>query len=124
MPNHFHAIIEILFSKHPEKSGGKGRDKGESGFKSPSQTIGAIIRGFKGATTKRIKKYIRDLDQGKGELQFAPTGIVPTGIDLSRSVWQRNYYEHIIRNKKSHHIISNYIRNNPANWRNDRFYKN
>ena len=124
MPNHFHAIIEILFLKQHEKSGWEVKNKGESGFKSPSQTIGAIIRGFKGATTKRIKKYIWDLEQGKGELQFAPTGIAPTGIDLSRSIWQRNYYEHIIRNKKSHQIISKYIRNNPVNWRDDRFYKN
>jgi putative transposase len=33
-----------------------------------------------------------------------------------RSVWQRNYYEHIIRDEKSLYRIRHYIRNNPAGW--------
>ena len=40
-------------------------------FKSPSQTIGAIIRGFKGASTKRIKEYYFS-NSGSGESIFAP----------------------------------------------------
>jgi REP element-mobilizing transposase RayT len=35
------------------------------------------------------------------------------------SVWQRNYYEHIIRNDKSLENIRNYIINNPVQWYND-----
>ncbi|WP_081981754.1 transposase [Alistipes sp. ZOR0009] len=31
-------------------------------------------------------------------------------------LWQRNYYEHIIRNEKSYHNISEYIVNNPSKW--------
>lgn len=38
-------------------------------------------------------------------------------------LWQRNYYEHIIRNEQSYHNISNYIINNPAKWQEDKFYK-
>jgi REP element-mobilizing transposase RayT len=38
-------------------------------------------------------------------------------------LWQRNCYEHIIRNEKSYQNISNYIINNPANWDADKFYK-
>jgi putative transposase len=37
-------------------------------------------------------------------------------------LWQRNYYEHIIRDEQSYLIISQYIQNNPANWNNDKFY--
>lgn len=37
-------------------------------------------------------------------------------------LWQRNYYEHIIRDEKSYLNISNYIINNPAKWGNDKFY--
>lgn len=33
--------------------------------------------------------------------------------------WQRNYYEHIIRNDKSLHRIQNYIINNPMQWEED-----
>jgi len=35
-------------------------------------------------------------------------------------VWQRNYYEHIIRDDKNLDAIREYIDNNPANWANDR----
>ncbi len=38
-------------------------------------------------------------------------------------LWQRNYYEHIIRNEKSYHRITEYILNNPANWQQDKLFK-
>jgi REP element-mobilizing transposase RayT len=37
--------------------------------------------------------------------------------------WQRNYWEHIIRNDESYQHISNYIIDNPQNWHDDKFYK-
>ncbi len=37
-------------------------------------------------------------------------------------LWQRNYWEHIIRNEQSYQRISNYIINNPAKWTDDKFY--
>ncbi|CAN5645601.1 transposase [soil metagenome] len=42
--------------------------------------------------------------------------------DMMGKLWQRNYYEHIIRNIKSYENISNYIINNPAKWAEDKFY--
>jgi len=68
-------------------------------FQSPSQTIGAIIRGFKGAATKQANEYLEDLTAG--------------------SIWQRNYYDHIITTTKSLERISNYIYINPINWKAD-----
>ncbi len=38
-------------------------------------------------------------------------------------LWQRNYWEHIIRNEKSYNTISEYIKNNPSNWDNDKLFK-
>ena len=38
-------------------------------------------------------------------------------------VWQRNYYEHIIRNELSYYRISNYILNNPGNWKGDTCFR-
>ena len=38
-------------------------------------------------------------------------------------VWQRNYYEHVIRNESAHCKISEYILNNPRSWPEDRYYK-
>jgi len=123
MPNHFHGILEIKYS-----AGGKSQFAStENKFKSPSQTIGAIIRGFKGATTKRIKELISREGSGikddnnkekdrTGELQFASTIFGPIGS----IIWQRNYWEHIIRNEKEYGRISNYIINNPAKWTADK----
>ena len=36
--------------------------------------------------------------------------------------WQRSFHDHIIRNERSYWNILNYIENNPANWRDDRFF--
>ena len=38
-------------------------------------------------------------------------------------LWQRNYWEHIIRNEQSYQRISEYIINNPSKWEEDTFYK-
>ena len=123
MPNHIHGIIEILYPKESSNI--------VSAFKSPSQTIGAIVRGYKIATIKRIKKIVKRTEESKGvdskgELQFAPTATtVPTATtreiikSLDYKIWQRNYYEHIIRDEKAYINISNYIIENPLNWEED-----
>lgn len=140
MPNHIHGIIEILYKKEksPESesqfASATPSDIGK--FKSPSQTIGAIIRGFKIATIKKIKDYIQENKENlekfnikdissTGELQFAPTEFAPTEkiINLNFKIWQRNYYEHIIRNEQAYYRIANYIINNPKNWKEDKFHK-
>ena len=120
MPNHFHSIIEITFQKGNNEIGK---------FQSPSHTIGAIIRGFKIATIKKIKDYILNtgekINDSKGELQFAPTApTAPTEKikELDFKIWQRNYYEHIIRNEEAYARISDYIRDNPKCWNEDKFY--
>ncbi len=103
MPDHFHAIIEITFQK-----GNNATQIGD--FKSPSQTIGSIIRGYKIATTKQIKDRLKEIlpeSYSTGDLQFAPT----------TKIWQRNYYEHIIRSEADYNRITEYIRDNPANWK-------
>lgn len=69
-----------------------------AGLRSPSQTVGAIVRGFKGAVAKRIN-----------QLRDAP----------GSPVWQRNYYERVIRNQGEFDRIHRYIINNPANWNKD-----
>jgi REP element-mobilizing transposase RayT len=38
------------------------------------------------------------------------------------AIWQRNYYEHIIRDEQSYQNISNYIMHNPEKWQDDKFY--
>lgn len=114
MPNHLHGIIEITHQKKENLSIGT--------FQSPSQTIGSIIRGFKIATIKKIKDLINNSTGELGELRFAPTEFTPTEKikALNFKLWQRNYYERIIRNEHQYHAITQYILNNPKHWSNDK----
>jgi REP element-mobilizing transposase RayT len=70
-----------------------------STLRGPSQTIGAIVRGYKSSVTKQSKIL---------------------GVD--EKIWQRNYYEHIIRDENSYKRIADYIVNNPTNWIQDKFH--
>ena len=58
-----------------------------------SRTVGAIVRGFKIGVTKWMRQ----------------------NTDV-RDVWQRNYYEHVIRSERQLSRIRRYIEANPANW--------
>ena len=114
MPNHMHGIISIDYKMSIETN------KNTNKFNSPTHTIGAIIRGYKGASTKRINNLIRQIKEDShstGELQFAPTLI--KSFPGEGSIWQRNYWEHIIRDEQSLYRISEYISNNPKNWKAD-----
>lgn len=72
---------------------------GQSGAAQLSRPLSAIIRGFKAATTR---------------------GIAAAGHELQHPLWQRNYYEHIIRSDDSLEAIRAYITDNPAKWASDR----
>jgi len=48
--------------------------------------------------------------------------IYKTKNETMGKLWQRNYYEHIIRNEQSYQTISDYIINNPAKWKDDKFF--
>ena len=81
-------------------------------FNSPQQTIGSIVRGFKSSVTKQINLLGGNI---KGEFNS------PQPPKPPQQVWQRNYYEHIIRDEKAYNNISNYIINNPSRWKEDKF---
>ncbi|HRI27846.1 MAG TPA: hypothetical protein PK239_03725 [Chitinophagales bacterium] len=66
-----------------------------------------VVQWFKTMTTN---EYIR----GVKNLGWQP---------FDGKLWQRNYYEHIIRNETAYQNISLYIINNPAKWATDKFYK-
>lgn len=80
MPNHLHAILEIVDKRLPGAASG-----------APTVTLGNVVRGFKSGVT-RI-----------------------TG----RKIWQRGYYEHVIRDAIDYQCIATYIQNNPQNWNKD-----
>jgi len=74
------------------------------------RSIGSIVKGFKIGVTKGVRENSDDDNQ---DLK----------ISSLTTIWQRNYYEIIIRDKRAYLMISGYILNNPKNWRGDRFYR-
>ena len=101
MPNHLHGII-IIDDKL--ERGSDGLDKVSKHYQSrtlQAGSLGAIVGHFKAAVSRRAKR---------------------ANIGCQQKIWQRSYYEHIIRNEKSLNEIRRYIINNPARWHDDSLY--
>ena len=113
MPNHVHGIIWIIADagarqrraptgeyppllQDPNDHRARQPDPTIERFGQPvAGSIPTIIRAFKSITTNRIN-----------QLRGTP----------NTPLWQRNYYEHIIRDVESLNHIRQYILDNPAHW--------
>lgn len=102
MPNHLHGIIAIFGEDDQaiQRSAPATNDKGTSG-KLQAGSLGAIIGRFKGSVTRRAHEMSRYYDL---------------------RIWQRNYYDHIIRNDTSLQAIREYIAMNPLRWTDDSYF--
>ena len=100
MPNHLHGII-LMLENCDLKSSIQTLHFPARCSALQSGSLGAIIGQFKAAVTRRSKLSSR-----------CP----------SSPIWQRNYYEHIIRNDKSLNFIRAYIVENPARWNDDELH--
>jgi putative transposase len=103
MPNHIHGIIVIQNDndlKRIESNGGATCCAPTKGPKNKISegSLGAIIRSFKGAVTKIVNSK---------------------SLSIQTPLWQRGYYEHIIRNERELQKVSDYIVLNPLNWAKD-----
>ncbi len=70
-------------------------------------TVGDVVGAYKSLSTN---EYIRNVKQNNWH-------------PFDKKLWQRNYYEHIIRDEKSYHKLSDYIVNNPLSWQEDKYYE-
>ncbi len=102
MPNHVHGIIRI------GSDVGVGMERGDAVIPPPrpyssnpitSNSPGAIVRAYKSSVPYRLNLMRRS---------------------ASPPIWQRNYYEHIIRNEKENKQILDYIEMNTMSWPSDR----
>ncbi len=104
MPNHFHGIVII---DQDDRSPSCQRTHDGMPLRNQLQrkprSLSSFVAGFKSITTKRMNT-IRNA----------------TGTP----VWQRNYYEHIIRDQDSAARIRQYIQNNPIVWEQDQLRSN
>ncbi len=101
MPNHIHGIVIIVgaqFIAPFRKTTIEKQGVINKGVMNHAPTVGEIVRAFKARCTNAINQIRNTL-----------------GISL----WQRNYYEHIIRDEKELNRIREYIINNPLQWAED-----
>ena len=92
MPNHLHGIIGI---RHARRGGSR---TAPTGFASGRKPLGRLIGAFKTVSTKRIN-----------EMRGTP----------GAPVWQRNYYEHVVRSEEELNRIQQYVIDNPLRWEED-----
>ena len=113
MPNHIHAIMILIddeialtpvgadLSSAPTNPN-HTNDSGEDRQPRKRHTISEIMRAFKSYSTLDVKRHL-DLDNIK--------------------LWQRGFYDHIIRNVDDHRRIQQYIHDNPLKWESDDYYE-
>jgi putative transposase len=89
MPNHIHGILVFV------GAGLALPDK--EGAASSAPTLGDVMRAFKSLSAIRVNRMAKR-----------------TG-----SLWQRNYYEHVIRNENDLDRLRRYIYDNPGQWAED-----
>ena len=123
MPNHLHGIILIVNNSEVEFSEVEGEalailnDQNQQNLSrqcfaptvytgetikingTKPQSLAAIIQNYKSVSTRQINR----INKAQGSV-----------------IWQRNYYEHIIRNDEALNNIREYIFNNPINWVEDK----
>jgi REP element-mobilizing transposase RayT len=132
MPNHFHAILEIVNVPTVRKTtievGCKFTDSSveglvnESADKSGEDSIGESV----GASLVDAYTHCPTLGDIIGAFHSIVTveyirGVKDKGwTPFNGKLFQRNYYEHIIRDERSYQTISQYITDNPAKWENDK----
>lgn len=112
MPNHIHMIIAV--SNDPAES---YDDNNRVGFFGTSQAPYPTSPGIKKVTLK-------------GNAERA-NGIIPKFVSLFKrycnheigeNIWQRRFYDHVIRDENDYRSIWEYIDNNPARWAEDEYY--
>jgi REP element-mobilizing transposase RayT len=96
MPNHIHGILMIvgatLAVAQNKRAGAR-----------PAPTIDEIIGTFKSLC---VNEWLKDIKENR--------------INVAGKFWQRNYYEHIVRDENSLNRIREYIMNNPLRWHLDK----
>ena len=69
-------------------------------------TVSEIIQSFKRYSTVEYTKMVKD-------------GILPP---FDKQIWQRSFYDHVIRNRDDYNEIYKYIYENPMKWQFDQLY--
>jgi REP element-mobilizing transposase RayT len=103
MPNHVHGII-VLVGAGPRACPGQKPHEGQPQGVAPTMMLADVVHRFKTMTTRR---YAAGVERGQWPA-------------FERRVWQRGYYEHVIRDEPSLDAVRAYVADNPSRWAYDR----
>jgi putative transposase len=104
MPNHFHSIVVIIGYSDPVGAALRGRPpKTGHPHRGAPTTLRDIVDWFKTMTTNDCVRGIKQ------------EGWPP----FEKRLWQRNYYERVVRDDSEMHRTREYITGNPAGWLED-----
>ena len=103
MPDHFHGIIFVVGAGLAPAQNNVLHDRFHWATARVAPTIGDVVGSFKSRCVVEWLKYISK-----------------NNINEFGKFWQRNYYEHIIRNEPELNRIREYIINNPIQWQLDK----
>ena len=98
MPNHFHGIVMLTGECGVRGTARRAPTYAATFGRPVARSLPTIVRSFKSACTRRMNQ-LRDT--------------------CDSPVWQRGYYDHVIRSDREMHAVRRYVRNNPANWARD-----
>jgi len=107
MPNHIHGIVVLVGAAprgRPDPGQSATGQNGQAQGPAPTLSVPDVVHRFRTLTTKRYADGVKQ------------SGWPP----FPGRVWQRNYYEHILRNEEPLHRIRQYILDNPMRWAYDR----
>lgn len=103
MPNHMHGII-VLSDVGATLAVAQEESALNRATARVAPTISDIIGAYKSIVSNACLQLFKLHNKTMGKL------------------WQRNYYEHIIRDARAYQNISNYIINNPSKWNEDKLH--
>ncbi len=130
MPNHVHGIVVLTGRSAPANPavgaslvGAQNADAQPTDADAPnappssgraptrgaptsSPSLGDVVGGFKSITTVQYTRGVTN----DGWPRF------------NKHLWQRNYYEHVLRERRDLDRTRRYVAENPARWGNDRYY--
>ncbi|MGM9475421.1 transposase [Pedobacter sp. GSP4] len=107
MPNHMHGIIvlsDIETTVGATLAVAQEEDTVNRATARVAPTISDIVGAYKSIVSNACLQLCKSQNKTMGKL------------------WQRNYYEHIIRDARAYQNISDYIINNPKKWNDDKFH--
>ena len=105
MPNHMHGIIFIVPKEKTISVGAPlagAQTHEDRGTARVAPTLGLIIGAYKFLCVNEWLKYLKE-----------------NKLNYEAKFWQRNFYEHVIRDEGDLNRIREYIQNNPATWDTD-----